>query len=129
VRECNNSLFISVFLLLIFIVDLEVSELVCVLSGGNNTEPVTKVVLLQVLLRQIFQVPKEKTTSFTNKVNTGHFLTLLDYFYQTYETKMFFMKNKWKFFSDNRTFLHILYKCFISNRKSKFAFKTAGFVK
>ena len=39
------------------------------------------------------------------------------------------MKNKWKFFSDNRTFIHILYISFIPNRKSKFAFKTAGFVK
>ena len=97
VRECKNSLFISVFLLLIFIVDLEVSELVCVLSGGNNTEPVTKVVLLQVLLRQIFQVPKEKTTSFTNNVNTGHFLTLLDYFYQSYETKIFLWKTNGSF--------------------------------
>lgn len=38
-------------------VDVEVAELVGVVSRSNHSEPVTEVVLLQVPLCQVFQVP------------------------------------------------------------------------
>merc|ERR1719304_104731 len=47
---------ILIFILRLFIVDLEVSELVAILGGGNHTKPITQVVLLQVFLGQILQV-------------------------------------------------------------------------
>jgi len=46
-----------VFLFLVILVDLEVAELVRLFVGGDHAEPVTKVVLLQVLLGQVLQVP------------------------------------------------------------------------
>ena len=52
-----KSLFVLVFFLLFVIVDLEVSELIRVLGGGNDTEPVPQIVLLQVFLGQILQIP------------------------------------------------------------------------
>merc|ERR1719317_491663 len=51
----SNNLFIIIFFFLI--VDLEVSELVNVLTASHHSQPITQVVLLQVLLRQVFQVP------------------------------------------------------------------------
>ncbi|WAR15412.1 hypothetical protein MAR_005517 [Mya arenaria] len=45
------SLFISIFLLLILIVNLEVSQLVGILGTGNHAQPVTQVVFLQVVDR------------------------------------------------------------------------------
>merc|ERR1719317_333282 len=51
----SNNLFIIFFFFLI--VDLEVSELVNVLTASHHSQPITQVVLLQVLLRQVFQVP------------------------------------------------------------------------
>merc|ERR1719384_94458 len=50
-------LFVVFFVFIILIVDLEVSELVAVLGGSNNAEPIPQVVLLQVLLGQVLQVP------------------------------------------------------------------------
>merc|ERR1719422_1133874 len=50
-RSQKDILFsILIFILRLFIVDLEVSELVAIFSGGNHTEPITQVVLLQVSL-------------------------------------------------------------------------------
>ena len=51
-----RSLFVFVFLFFLVIVDLEVAELIRVLGGGNNAQPVSQVVLLQVLLGEILQV-------------------------------------------------------------------------
>ena len=47
---------ILIFFLLFILVNLEVTKFVTLLSVGNNTQPVTKVVLLQILLCQILQV-------------------------------------------------------------------------
>jgi len=41
----------------LLVVDLEVSQLVGVLGGGNNSQPIPEVVLLQVLLGQVLQIP------------------------------------------------------------------------
>ena len=49
----SGSLFFVFFFIL---VDVEVFELVRSLGVGNNTEPVTEVVSLQVFLGKIFQV-------------------------------------------------------------------------
>ena len=48
------------FVLLFLVVDLEVAQLVRLLVVSNDTEPITKVVLLQVLLCQILQVSGNK---------------------------------------------------------------------
>merc|ERR1719154_123463 len=50
-----TSLVLILFLLL-FIVDLEIAELVAVFCGCHNTEPVTEIVLLQILLRQVLEI-------------------------------------------------------------------------
>merc|ERR1719154_71621 len=50
-----TSLVLILFLLL-FIVDLEIAELVAVFCGCYNTEPVTEIVLLQILLRQVLEI-------------------------------------------------------------------------
>lgn len=46
-----------VLLFLIILVDLEVSEFVALLVSSDDTQPVTEVVLLQVLLGQVLEVP------------------------------------------------------------------------
>jgi len=51
------SLIICVFILILLVVDLEVAQLVRVFRRGDHTQPVTQVVLLHVLLRQVLQVP------------------------------------------------------------------------
>ena len=52
-RNCGALL---VVILISLVVDLEVTELVGVLVRRDDTEPVTKAVLLQVLLRQVLEV-------------------------------------------------------------------------
>lgn len=48
----------GVFLVLVFVVvDLEIAELVGVLGRGDDAQPVAEVVLLQVLLREVLQIP------------------------------------------------------------------------
>ena len=49
-------LLVILFLLIVVVVDLEVSQLVAVLGVGNHTQPVPQVVFLQVLLGQILKV-------------------------------------------------------------------------
>merc|ERR1712157_609689 len=56
-QKGEESLLVALFFLVILIVDLEVSELVAVLGGSNHAEPVPQVVLLQVLLGQVLEVP------------------------------------------------------------------------
>lgn len=53
---------IFIFLLLFILVDLEVAELVALLGVRHHTQPVTKVVFLQVLLCQILQVSAQQET-------------------------------------------------------------------
>ena len=53
---------IFIFLLLFILVDLEVAELVALLGVCHHTQPVTKVVFLQVLLCQILQVSAQQET-------------------------------------------------------------------
>jgi len=53
----STNLFFVIILILFFIVDVEVSKFVAVLGVGNNSEPITEVVLLQIFLGKIFQVP------------------------------------------------------------------------
>ena len=52
----NNLFGILIFIVRLLIVDLEVSELVAVLGVGNHSQPVSQVVLLQVLLGEVLQV-------------------------------------------------------------------------
>ena len=47
---------ILILIVRFLVVDLEVSELVAVLGVGNHTQPVSQVVLLQVLLGEVLQV-------------------------------------------------------------------------
>merc|ERR1719158_165505 len=56
-QKGEQSLLVALFLLIILVVDLEVSELVAVLGGSNHAEPVPQIVLLQVLLGQVLEVP------------------------------------------------------------------------
>ena len=54
-----QGLFVVLLLIVRFlVVDLEVTELVGVLGGGDHTQPVPQVVLLQVLLGQILKIPE-----------------------------------------------------------------------
>jgi len=50
------TLLVVVIILFLVLVDLEVPQLVVGVRGSNHTKPVTKIVLLQVLLCQVFQV-------------------------------------------------------------------------
>merc|ERR1739848_210714 len=59
-QNIAQRLFILVFLILFVIIDLEVSEFIRILGCGNNTEPISQVVFLQVLLCQILQIPLAK---------------------------------------------------------------------
>ena len=54
--QSYRELFVLVFLLFLVVVDLEVAELIRVLGSSYNTQPISEVVLLQVLLCQILQV-------------------------------------------------------------------------
>lgn len=48
-----------IFLLLLFVlVDLEVAQLVALLGVSHHPQPVPEVVLLQILLGKIFQIPE-----------------------------------------------------------------------
>ena len=47
------------FLLFVIIMNLEVSELVAALVRGDYSQPITEVVLLQVLLGQVLKVSGE----------------------------------------------------------------------
>lgn len=48
-----------IFLFLLFIlIDLEVAQLVALLGVGHDPQPVPEVVLLQILLGKILQVPE-----------------------------------------------------------------------
>merc|ERR1719385_223472 len=49
-------LLVVLFLLIVVVVDLEVSQLVAVLGVGNHTQPVPQVVFLQVLLGEVLKV-------------------------------------------------------------------------
>jgi len=53
----NNLFGIFVLILRLLVVDLEVSQLIAVLGRCNNTEPISQIVLLEVLLCQVLQVP------------------------------------------------------------------------
>lgn len=46
-------------LLLLILVDLEVAQLIALLGVRYNTQPVTQVVLLEVLLGKILQIPAD----------------------------------------------------------------------
>lgn len=58
-----RSLFVFVFLLFLIVVNLEVAELIRVLGGSNNAQPIPQVVFLQVLLGKILQVTLAKRHS------------------------------------------------------------------
>jgi hypothetical protein len=59
-------LFLFVFALfslshsLFSVVNIEISELVRLLAGGNNAQPITELLFLQVLLDQVFEVSLRK---------------------------------------------------------------------
>merc|ERR1740131_618286 len=50
------NLLVILFLLIVVVVDLEVSQLIAVLGVGNHTQPVPQVVFLQVLLGEVLKV-------------------------------------------------------------------------
>merc|ERR1712177_93489 len=56
VKQKLLNLLVILFLLIVVVVDLEVSQLVAVLGVGNHTQPVPQVVFLQVLLGEVLQV-------------------------------------------------------------------------
>merc|ERR1712045_731729 len=56
VKQKLLNLFVILFLLIVVVVDLEVSQLVAVLGVGNHTQPVPQVVFLQVLLGEVLKV-------------------------------------------------------------------------
>merc|ERR1719167_1393675 len=55
IRIC--SFVVLFFIVGLIIVDLEVSQLIGIPGGGDNTKPISKIVLLQVFLCQILEVP------------------------------------------------------------------------
>lgn len=57
----DQCVLILVLLLLLVLVDLEVAQLVALLAVGNDAQPVSEVVLLQIFFGEIFQIPAEKT--------------------------------------------------------------------
>ena len=49
---------VSILLLLLFIlVNLEVTQLIALFAVGDNTQPVSEIVLLQIFFGEIFQIP------------------------------------------------------------------------
>ncbi len=54
--DSKNRLFVVLFLLVLLVVDLEVSQLVGVLRSGDDAEPIAQVVLLQVLFREVLEI-------------------------------------------------------------------------
>merc|ERR1711981_598670 len=56
----NFNLFIIIILFLFIIVNLEVSELICISGTCNNTKPITQVILLQVLLSKVLKISLRK---------------------------------------------------------------------
>merc|ERR1719213_950039 len=56
VKQKRLDLLVILFLLIVVIVDLEVSQLVAVLGVGNHTQPVPQVVFLQVLFGEVLKV-------------------------------------------------------------------------
>ena len=48
---------ILIFIVIFFLVDLEVAEVVGIFVRGNNPQPITEVVLLQVFLGKVLQIP------------------------------------------------------------------------
>lgn len=60
--QSSDSLLVFILIFLLFIVDLEVAQLIRVLRVGDNSQPVPKVVFLQILLSKVLQVPKIKKT-------------------------------------------------------------------
>merc|ERR1711899_650629 len=56
IKQKLLNLFVILFLLIVVVVDLKVSQLVAVLGVGNHTQPVPQVVFLQVLLGEVLKV-------------------------------------------------------------------------
>merc|ERR1711899_5571 len=56
IKQKLLNLFVILFLLIVVVVDLEVSQLVAEISDGIHTKPVPQVVLLQVLLGEVLKV-------------------------------------------------------------------------
>lgn len=53
----DRCVLILVLLLLLVLVDLEVAQLIALLAVGDDTQPVSEVVLLQIFFGEIFQIP------------------------------------------------------------------------
>merc|ERR1712018_575747 len=49
-------LFVIILFLIFIIVNLEVSELICISSTCNNTKPITQIIFLQVLLSKVLKI-------------------------------------------------------------------------
>ena len=56
-RRRNNILLFVVILIFFLVVDVEVAQLIASLGVGDDAQPIAKVVLLKVLLRQVLEVP------------------------------------------------------------------------
>lgn len=59
-HRCGCSCLLVCLGLLVVLADLEVSQLVRLLVRGHHPQPVAEVVLLQVLLCQVLQIPVEE---------------------------------------------------------------------
>lgn len=70
------SLILVLFLLLV-LVDLEVAQFVALLGVCHDTQPVSQVILLQVLFSKVFQVPLEREIENAKRkssiVNASHY--------------------------------------------------------
>lgn len=67
----GRNLFVIIVVILFLIVNLEVSEFVWILGAGHNPQPISEVILLQVLLSQVFEVPKTRLEKENNWVWTN----------------------------------------------------------
>lgn len=88
---------IFVFLLLFILVDLEVAQLVALFGVGHDSQPVPEVVLFQVLLGEILQVPvrcggKEKKNIMVILVKRRFFFPCISYFKSAPEFVDVFLK-------------------------------------
>lgn len=50
---------IFIFLILLILVDLEVAKLIALLRISHNTQPISEIVLLQILLGKVLEVPED----------------------------------------------------------------------
>lgn len=58
-KHTKRKTLIFIFFILLVLIDLEVAKFIALLRISHNTQPVSEVVLLQILLSKILQVPED----------------------------------------------------------------------